>query len=222
VATAAPGPLRDTPFLSVKAATFARTFEESEALPWDDGDGRILAPAEGAAIFPDVKGVEVLSAPSLVVAKGKSGTIEIIREFIYPTAYDPPSGGGSPPVPKEFATENLGITFALRPDLAPDPKNVRLDADLVVSEFEGFASRATEYGDVQEPVFQRLVFQEKSMEIANGSYLVLGIQDKTQQVEDRIPVLAAIPVIGRFFRQESANRFKTLVAVQVNVANQDG
>ena len=37
------------------------------------------------------KGVDLLSAPSLVVKPGQDGRIEVAREFIYPTSYQPPT-----------------------------------------------------------------------------------------------------------------------------------
>jgi len=56
------------------------------------------------------KGTDLLSAPSITTRSGLPGRIEIIREFIYPTEYDPPQlpnqvgnfnngGGVNPPVP---------------------------------------------------------------------------------------------------------------------------
>jgi general secretion pathway protein D len=45
------------------------------------------------------KGVDLMTAPSVTARSGEQATIEIIREFIYPTEYDPPElqqQGGNP------------------------------------------------------------------------------------------------------------------------------
>ena len=36
------------------------------------------------------KGADVMTAPSILAKSGESATIEVIREFIYPTEYEPP------------------------------------------------------------------------------------------------------------------------------------
>ena len=36
------------------------------------------------------KGVDIMAQPSIVTRSGQSSKVEIIREFIYPTEYEPP------------------------------------------------------------------------------------------------------------------------------------
>lgn len=47
------------------------------------------------------KGADLMSAPSVVTRSGQRAKIEIIREFIYPTEYDPPE------IPQDFGSSNL-------------------------------------------------------------------------------------------------------------------
>ncbi len=51
------------------------------------------------------KGADLMSAPSVVTRSGQRAKIEIIREFIYPTEYDPPE------IPQDFGSSNLGGGF---------------------------------------------------------------------------------------------------------------
>jgi len=107
------------------------------------------------------KGVDLLSAPRVTTKSGQRAVIEIVREFRYPTQFEPPkipdrfidnsddavvpiggSSGGSFPVtpttPTAFETRNTGVTLEVEPVVGPD--GVTIDLNLVpqVVEFEGF------------------------------------------------------------------------------------
>ena len=101
------------------------------------------------------KGVDLLSAPRVTTKSGQRAVIEIVREFRYPTQFDPPkipdavgstSGqiGGTtsipitPTTPTGFETRNTGVTLEVEPVVGPD--GVTIDLNLVpqVVEFEGF------------------------------------------------------------------------------------
>ena len=112
------------------------------------------------------KGIDLLSAPRVTTKSGQRAVIEIVREFRYPTQFDPPKipnsvgsipvgGGGSgvtldftstsagsvpvtPTTPTAFETRNTGVTLEVEPVVGPD--GVTIDLNLVpqVVEFEGF------------------------------------------------------------------------------------
>jgi len=109
------------------------------------------------------KGVDLLSAPRVTTKSGQRALIEIVREFRYPTQFEPPQvpqtvgsvatrsdstiidlGGGSssvpvtPTTPTHFETRNTGVTLEVEPIVGPD--GVTIDLNLVpqVVEFEGF------------------------------------------------------------------------------------
>ena len=114
------------------------------------------------------KGVDLLSAPRVTTKSGQRAVIEIVREFRYPTQFDPPKipdsvgsnfGGGTaiinpltglvsngnsgsfpvtPTTPTGFETRNTGVTLEVEPVVGPD--GVTIDLNLVpqVVEFEGF------------------------------------------------------------------------------------
>jgi general secretion pathway protein D len=101
------------------------------------------------------KGVDLLSAPKVTTKSGQRAVIEIVREFRYPTQFQPPqipqtvgstSGtvGGTtsvpitPTTPTAFETRNTGVTLEVEPVVGPD--GVTIDLNLVpqVVEFEGF------------------------------------------------------------------------------------
>jgi general secretion pathway protein D len=100
--------------------------------------------------------VDLLSAPRVTTKSGQRAVIEIVREFRYPTQFDPPkipetvgSTGNNqfgttasipvtPTTPTGFETRNTGVTLEVEPVVGPD--GVTIDLNLVpqVVEFEGF------------------------------------------------------------------------------------
>lgn len=104
------------------------------------------------------KGVDLLSAPSVMARSGQRAKIEVIREFIYPTEYDPPEipnqfgsigttapGGASsgafpvtPATPTAFETRNTGVTLEVDPVLGADEFTIDLNLAPEVVEFDGF------------------------------------------------------------------------------------
>ncbi|MDQ2867779.1 MAG: hypothetical protein M3R59_05120 [Verrucomicrobiota bacterium] len=105
------------------------------------------------------KGIDLLSAPRVTTKSGQRATIEIVREFRYPTQFQAPqipqtvgsfnggtsgttiisTGGSTVPItPTAFETRNTGVTLEVEPVVGPD--GVTIDLNLVpqVVEFEGF------------------------------------------------------------------------------------
>jgi general secretion pathway protein D len=142
-----------------------------DALLMGTGVGQVLAPGIFglSGVFTDPqfqlviralnqkKGIDLLSAPRVTTKSGQRALIEIVREFRYPTQFDPPhvpdiSRGGSssgtsttitlpvvgPTTPTAFETRNTGVTLEVEPVVGPD--GITIDLNLVpqVVEFEGF------------------------------------------------------------------------------------
>ncbi|MDQ6808725.1 MAG: type II and III secretion system protein [Verrucomicrobiota bacterium] len=140
-----------------------------DALLMGTGAGQVLAPGIFglSGVFTDPqfqlviralnqkKGVDLLSAPRVTTKSGQRAVIEIVREFRYPTQFEPPQipqtvgstsgiGAGSAPIPitpttpTAFETRNTGVTLEVEPVVGPD--GVTIDLNLVpqVVEFEGF------------------------------------------------------------------------------------
>jgi general secretion pathway protein D len=112
-------------------------------------------------------GADVMVKPSTISRSGERSKIEIIREFIYPTEYEPPelpqsigssfSGGGgiggigsgvqsfpvTPAHPTAFETRNIGITLEVEPTVGPDRRFIELSLKPEMVEFEGFVNYGT-------------------------------------------------------------------------------
>ena len=98
------------------------------------------------------KGVDLMSAPSITTRSGQKAVIEVAREFIYPTEFDPPRHIAKdntviPTTPTAFEMRPVGIRIEMIPELLSKDE-IQLTVMPEITEFEGFIN----YGD---PVTQK-------------------------------------------------------------------
>ena len=180
------------------------------------------------------KGIDVLSAPKVTTKSGSSATVEVIREFRYPSEYEPPqipqtTGSGTQPItpatPTSFEMKPIGVRLEVEPTVGSD--NYTIDLRLVpeVTEFEGFIN----YGSpilnrgivVTENVINYPVFSERKVEtsvsIYDGQTVVLGglMREDVQKVNDKTPLLGDIPMAGALFRSQSDQHIKRNLVIFV-------
>ncbi len=208
-------------------------------------DGQVQVIMRGLA---QKKGVDVMTAPSVMAKSGQKAKIEIIREFIYPTEYEPPelpnsvgSTGSStttgsssqsfpvtPATPTAFETRNTGVTLEIEPTIGDNDFVIDLQFVPEIVEFEGFIN----YGSpIQSPSTDILgnavvvtitenriempVFSTRrvntSLTIYDGYTVAVGglMREDIQTVEDKVPILGDIPIIGRLFQSKADNRIKS-------------
>ena len=218
-------------------------------------DGQVQLIMRGLA---QKKGTDLMTAPSVTAKSGQKATIEIIREFIYPTEYEPPElpnsvgqtgsslgglglgggGGGSFPVtpatPTAFDTRNTGVTLEIEPTIGENDFVIDLRFVPEIVEFEGFIN----YGSpIQSPSTDALgnpvvsVITENRIEmpvfsarrvntaltIYDGYTVAVGglMREDVQNVEDKVPILGDIPIIGRLFQTKAENRIKSNLIIFV-------
>jgi general secretion pathway protein D len=132
------------------------------------------------------KGIDLVSAPKVTTQSGKRATIEIIREFRYPTEFDPPQlsatfGSQYTPVvpnnPSAWDTKPTGITLEVEPTVGADSYTIDLVLAPRVIEFDGFIN----YGS---PI--------------NASVARTGID-----IVEAVSLLVAIPGLGPSFEFEA-------------------
>jgi general secretion pathway protein D len=98
---------------------------------------------------------DLLSEPTALTKSGEQATMEAIRVFPYPVAFDPPelvtlSNTGtlvtntiSPPTviattPTDFKRRDIGVRLVIKPQITADDKTVDLSLFPEVTDFEGF------------------------------------------------------------------------------------
>jgi general secretion pathway protein D len=209
------------------------------------------------------KGADVMNAPSVLARSGQKATIEIIREFIYPTEYDPPElpnqvgggfggggGGGildpdglgqapqgfpvTPANPTAWETRNVGVLLEIEPTIGATDYVIDLRFAPEIVEFEGFinygspilAPGSDALGNpvsvtitenrIEMPVFSTRKVNT-ALSIYDGHTVSVGglMREDVQKVEDRVPILGDIPIIGRLFQSNAENRIKSNLIVFV-------
>jgi general secretion pathway protein D len=206
-----------------------------------------------------------MNAPSVLARSGQKATIEIIREFIYPTEYEAPeiptnvgnnnnggnNGGNNlpgvnlggqapqgfpvtPATPTAWETRNVGVLLEIEPTLGQSDYVIDLRFAPEIVEFEGFinygspilAPGADALGNpvsvvitenrIEMPVFSTRKVNT-ALSIYDGHTVSVGglMREDVQKVEDKVPILGDIPIIGRLFQSNAENRIKSNLIVFV-------
>ena len=83
------------------------------------------------------KSANLLSDPSVTMKNGERGTIEVIREFRYPSAYQPDAKNPAGAVPTQFTTKNIGLTLEVQPKMEKNG-SISLDFSPQITALVGF------------------------------------------------------------------------------------
>ena len=198
------------------------------------------------------KGTDFLNAPSVTTRSGLPAKIEVIREFIYPTEYDPPElpnsvGGGqttfpvTPANPAAFDMKPVGSVLEVEPVVSADAKIVEVNLEVTHREFVGFVNYGTPITSfagndpdsrviitenrILQPVFETRRIKN-STSVYDGQTILIGgmLTDEAQLVEDKVPLLGDVPLIGRFFKSNvnEQTRRVLLIFLTVNTLDPSG
>jgi len=196
------------------------------------------------------KGVDLMARPAVVTRSGQQTSVAVIREFIYPTEYEPPQipttvgstqagqiGSGrsqspvTPATPTAFQKKDVGITLEVLPVADSDKRYVDVTLNPQIIDFDGFVNYGTPI-NTQEggqailltqnailmPVFsaERLNTQ---LTVADGATIAIGglMKESVQTVEDKVPVLGDLPIVGRLFTSKVRQPISTAVIFLVHV-----
>lgn len=127
-------------------------------------------------------GIDLASQPSVITRSGQKATLEVTREFIYPTEFDPPqvptnvgatnnnnnNNGGNviigrapPPVvtpatPTAFEMRKTGVVLEVEPVISEDGRTVDLAVTPQFTEFLGFVNYGSPINSLYEGSFDEL------------------------------------------------------------------
>jgi general secretion pathway protein D len=204
---------------------------------------------------------DLLSEPTALTKSGEQATMEAIRVFPYPVAFDPPelvtqtntgtvtvgstaNSNTSPPTviattPTDFKRRDIGVRLVIKPQITADNKTVDLSLFPEVTDFEGFINYGSQINignpdgttsllspnDINQPVFNTRRINTKVL-IRDGSTVVLGglIREDLQTINDKVPILGDIPLIGRLFQSKATQSDKRnlIIFVTANIYQNDG
>jgi general secretion pathway protein D len=172
---------------------------------------------------------DVLSAPRVTTRSGERATIEVVREIIYPSAFrqevteneifNPETGASLGTrtfvnvTPEDFVTRKVGVLLNVTPTVGPDGYTINLDLRPEVAELADWIQygsvRLGEVVNIPQPVFTSRNVDTKIV-IWDGQTVVMGglIKESLVTINDKIPLLGDIPILGRLFRSEGSQSRK--------------
>jgi general secretion pathway protein D len=156
-----------------------------------------------------------------------------------------------PSNPTGFEYRDIGTTLEVKGESTSIPKAVDLDfTNLLVEDFEGFVdygvliSTVTQGGEFDNPPSDAVsttqnigaapylvpIFTKKSLQsrvrLIDGETVGMGglISDVVQLVDDKVPMLGDIPMLGRLFRGEASQKIKSNLVIfcTLRIINPDG
>ena len=198
-------------------------------------------------------GRDLVAAPRVTLADGKQSKIVISRRMFYPTQYTAPvvpnndTGIGSgfilPGNPSSFEPRDIGTTLEVKGESTSLPRAVDLDfTNLLVDDFEGFVDYGVLIGAAPlnplgnytttvgaspylVPIFSKKALQSR-VRLLDGETVGMGglISDSVQLVDDKVPLLGDIPIMGRLFRSEASQKIKSNLVIfcTLRIINPDG
>jgi general secretion pathway protein D len=177
---------------------------------------------------------DTLSSPKVTTISGAQAQIRVVQEFIYPTEFQPPTataagggvnGGGAaavtPSTPGSFKTREVGVLLNVTPTVGADGRTINLTLVPEVSQFLGFINYGgpisiaagndvvTTFNDIKQPLFSTENLTT-SILIYDGQTVVLGglITEDLQKIDDKVPFLGDLPLVGRLFQSKTTSRSK--------------
>ena len=142
------------------------------------------------------KGVDLLSAPSVMIRDSQEGEIRVSREFIYPTKYDPSRSApaaefteksGSfpvtPAVPTEFAVKDVGVSLQVLAKIASEKGMIDLKLRTDVTEFAGYLN----YGEPIRAFSANAWGKKIPVVLTENKVLAPVFQGRLQETSVRIP-----------------------------------
>ncbi len=161
-----------------------------------------------------------------------------------PNEVDSFSGGGAIPVtpatPTAFETKDVGITLEVLPVVDANKQYITVTLNPVFSDFDGFVNYGspinstasgllgnTETVTITENAILMPVFSKQSVsstvDVADGATVVVGglLQESIQNVEDQVPILGSIPIVGKLFQSKARQPTSTAIIFLVNVQLMD-
>ena len=139
--------------------------------------------------------------------------------------------------PKEFTTRKVGMELRVIPTVEDDEYSISLELNPKVTEFEGFV----EYGGPSiaisggrtvtvPPGFFQPIFSVREVStrvtLWDGATMVMGglTREEVKKVEDKVPILGDIPLLGRAFRSKgkSSQKRNLLIFVTARLVSPGG
>jgi len=151
----------------------------------------------------------------------------------------------TPAMPTSFEKRDLGVILEVSPVVSADRRYVELALKPELTNFDGFVNYGTPITQpavannllgvlnnnervilttnrILQPVFST-TRAETNVTVADGSTIIIGglVEERIQNVQDQVPILGDLPMIGRFFQSFSRQPIRKNIILMVQVELQD-
>ncbi len=203
---------------------------------WANSDGTKIIANMFALDWIDSR--DVLTAPRVTTLANQPAKVEMITKRYFPSSFElidieQTEGDyngwvmtGADPQPQLDMEKDLGISFEITPTVKIDSSDPNGEARVIqakvsfpiISFYDWmiFDARTVDSsGDTDGEYYQMPIFDERRIdsfvELYDGQTIVIGgvAQDKTTTVNDKIPILGDLPLIGRLFQSKYTDSVKT-------------
>ncbi|MGD1980000.1 MAG: hypothetical protein PVJ98_11450 [Akkermansiaceae bacterium] len=151
----------------------------------------------------------------------------------------------TPATPTNFTYKNLGVSLEVLPQVGPNREIIEVNVIPTVRDFEGFINYGTPisgatnnttinlangtvatssiFGELTQNAILKPLFRvtrgNTTMRIVDGQTIVMGglVEEIRKTIEDKVPVLGDIPLLGRVFRQDGMSVEKRSILIFVTV-----
>ena len=184
---------------------------------------------------------DILASPKVLTKSGEKVSIKSITQKYYEWEWsemevDTLTEGNHTvraikPMWPDFEQQDTGIEMDVTPSIHDlESGLIKVDVSPSVRELVGWTEYSYPTDDGQMETIKRPIFSVRQpvtkVTIKDGETIIVGgmIEDKTDTVDDKVPLLGDIPLIGNFFKSKSTTVEKTnlLIFVTVKLINYDG
>jgi type II secretory pathway component GspD/PulD (secretin) len=149
------------------------------------------------------KGSDIMTSPPVVSYEGETAKVQVARQIVYP----------NPAKPSESIKDQTGVTQFFRARSRDGGKTYELDVLAQVKELLKFQKLPN---GSEQPIFKTRRINN-SLRIENGHTAIFSglVTDSQRSVEDKVPFLGSIPLIGRAFTKKTTETFQTKLILAV-------
>ena len=189
-----------------------------------DGSPSVIPDSQASILLNALtreEGTDLLSAPLVTAKNGEEATIKVVQEFILPSGKPSAQttgvrdGGDEHP----HLVQEVGFQLSVTPTVQ---KNNQIDLllDAKVTEHDGFVEQNK---GIPMPIFsERKVTTQVTL--SDGATAIIGVPTRKEEkkVNEKIPVLGNLPLVGGLFSTENNQTRSLLIFVSAKVASPEG
>ncbi|MEP4076967.1 Amuc_1098 family type IV pilus outer membrane protein [Haloferula sp.] len=173
--------------------------------------------------------------PELPNTVGGGGTLDLVTGGFTPDAVG--ISPVTPATPTSFEMREVGIVMEVLPTVSQNKRFVDITLAPDITDFDGFVNYGSPINSTSTdalgqsfevtitpnrilmPVFSSMK-AGTSLTVADGQTIVIGglMQEKTQKIEDKTPILGDIPFVGRLFQSNAYSPVQTAIVFFVKVS----